>query len=212
MNNFFDYFQIAGLAFFLIVFVGRTLYLRFSKNINPITLCVGKKGLQRIAELSFFVGLIAWVVEVLLYALHTEFRLFPAPLDMQLIDTMPAKFIGVALVLIAFIIFVWALVSFRDSWRVGIDEKTKGELVTTGILAVSRNPIFIFIDVYFIGTFLINGTLIFLVSAALVVIGLHYQIMQEEKFLAKTYQQAYQDYCARTGRYFGWQRTLHSSR
>jgi len=212
MNNFFDYFQIAGLAFFLIVFVGRTLYLRLSKNINPITLGVGKKGLQRIVELSFFVGLIVWIVEVLLYALHTEFRLFPAPLDMQLIDTMPAKLIGVASVIIAFIIFIWALVSFRDSWRIGIDEKTRGELITTGIFAVSRNPIFIFVDLYFIGTFLINGALIFLIFAAVVVIGLHYQIIQEEKFLAKAYGQAYQDYCARTGRYFGWQRTSHASR
>lgn len=210
MSKFFDYFQIAGLIFFLIVFVGRTLYLRFSKDINPITLGVGKKGLQRIVELSFFVGLIVWIVEVLLYAIHTEFRLFPAPLDMQLIDTMPARLIGVALVLIAFVIFIWALVSFGDSWRVGIDEKTKGDLVTTGIFAVSRNPIFIFIDIYFIGTFLINGSLIFLVFAAVVVIGLHYQIIQEEMFLAKAYGQAYQDYCARTERYFGWRRTSHS--
>jgi len=211
MNKFFDYFQIAGLAFFLIVFVGRTLYLRFNKNFNPITLGVGKKGLKRIVELSFFVGLMVWIVEVLLYALHTEFRLFPAPLDMQLIDTMQAKLIGVALVIISFIIFIWALISFGDSWRVGIDEKTKGELVTTGIFAVSRNPIFIFINLYFIGTFLINGTLIFLGFALLIVVGLHYQIIQEEKFLAKAYGQAYQDYFAGTGRYFGWRRTSHSN-
>ena len=79
MNTFLGYFQIAGLAFFLVAFVGRTLYLRFSKNINPVTLGVGKKGLQRIVELSFFVGLLIWIVEVLLYALRTEFRLFPAP-------------------------------------------------------------------------------------------------------------------------------------
>ena len=58
MNKFFDYFQIAGQAFFLIIFIGRTLYLRFSKNINPITLGVGKRGLKRIVELAFFVGLI----------------------------------------------------------------------------------------------------------------------------------------------------------
>ncbi|MBI5184202.1 MAG: hypothetical protein HZA01_00525 [Nitrospinae bacterium] len=83
-----------------------------------------------------------------------------------------------------------ALVSFRDSWRAGIDEKTQGELITTGIFAVSRNPIFIFIDLYFIGTFLINGALIFLIFAAVVIIGLHCQIIQEEKFLAKAYGQA----------------------
>ncbi|NOX89318.1 MAG: isoprenylcysteine carboxylmethyltransferase family protein [Calditrichaeota bacterium] len=212
MDRYFDYFQIAGLAFFLTAFLGRTLYLRFSKNVNPITLGVGKKGLRRIVELSFFVGLIAWIVELLLYALNTKFRLFPAPLNMQLIDSTPVKLIGVVLVIISFIIFIWALVSFRDSWRIGIDEKTQGDLVTNGIFALSRNPIFIFIDIYFIGTFLINGTLIFLIFAALTIIGLHYQIIQEEKFLARTYGQAYQNYCARTRRYFGWQRALNSNR
>jgi hypothetical protein len=72
MSKFFDYFQIVGLAFFLFVFVGRTFYLRFSKNINPITLVAGKKGIQRVIELSFFIGLIVWIIEVLLYSLHFD--------------------------------------------------------------------------------------------------------------------------------------------
>jgi len=211
MSKLFDYFQIAGLVFFLLVFVGRTLYLRFSKNINPITLSVGKKGFQRFIEVSFFVGLTVWIIEVLLYSLHFEFRIFPSPLDMQLINSTPAKLIGVSLVAFSFVIFVLALVSFGKSWRVGIDEKTPGELVTTGIFAVSRNPIFVFLDLYFIGTFLINGTLIFLIFAVLVAVGLHYQILQEEKALARIYGQAYQDYCARTDRYFTWRHTSHNS-
>jgi protein-S-isoprenylcysteine O-methyltransferase Ste14 len=84
------------------------------------------------------------------------------------------------------------------------------ELAGDNHRTVSRNPIFIFIDIYFIGTFLINETLIFLIFAALAVIGMHYQIMQEEKFLAKAYGQVYKDYCARTGRYVGWRRQASS--
>lgn len=211
MNKFFDYFQIIGLTFFIFVFVGRTLYLRFSKNINPITLGVGKKWLQRVVELSFFVGLTVWIIEVLLYSLHSEFRIFLSPLDTQLISLTSVKLIGVLLIAFGFVIFILALVSFGKSWRVGIDEKTPGELVTTGILAVSRNPIFVFLDLYFFGTFLINGTLIFLIFAVLVVVGLHYQILQEEKALAKIYGQAYQNYCAKTDRYFTWRRTSPNS-
>lgn len=106
MSRFFDYFQIAGLVFFLTVFWGRTLYLHFAKGINAITLGVGKKGFQRILELSFSVGLTIWIVEVLLYALHTEFRLFPLALDMQLIESIPAKLIGVTLIMVGFTIFM----------------------------------------------------------------------------------------------------------
>ncbi|MBN1873531.1 MAG: hypothetical protein JXA33_04815, partial [Anaerolineae bacterium] len=67
-------------------------------------------------------------------------------------------------------------------------------------------PIFLFVDLYLIGTFFINGTASFLIFTVLILAGLHYQILQEEKFLAQTYGRAYQDYCARTGRYFGWRR------
>jgi protein-S-isoprenylcysteine O-methyltransferase Ste14 len=62
-------------------------------------------------------------------------------------------------------------------------------------------------DLNFIGTFLINGALIFLLSAVLTVVGVHYQILQEEKLLSSAYGQEYQAYCHKTNRYFGWQRT-----
>ena len=204
MNRFFDYFQIAALAFFVIVFVGRTLYLRVNNQVNSMTLGMGKSGLRRLVEIALFTGLLVWILEVLLSALHSSFRLFPDFLQIRLLDSMTVKIIGVGLVLFSFVIFVWALISFGNSWRVGIDEKTPGALVTGGIFAVSRNPIFVFIDLYFIGTFLINGTLILLVFALLVVVSLHYQILQEEKTLMRIHGQAYQEYVARTGRYVSW--------
>ena len=102
------------------------------------------------------------------------------------------------------VIFGLAYVSFGDSWRVGFDVKTPGALVTTGAFALSRNPIYVFLDLWFIGVFLINGTLIFLIFALLAVAILHWQILQEEEFLLKLYGQPYQSYCAKTGRYFYW--------
>ena len=185
-SGFFDTFQIVGLIFFLCVFVGRTLYLRFARGIQPITLGVGKAGIRRLVEISFFVGLVVWIIEVILYALQLEFRLLPHPLDARLIDSTLAKSVGVILCTGGFGIFVWALMSFGDSWRIGIDERAPGELVTGGAFAVSRNPIFVFLDLYFVGTFLIAGTLTFLAFAAVIVAGVHYQILQEEKFLTKT--------------------------
>lgn len=202
MRNFFDYFQVTSLVLFLFVLIGRALYLRFAKNINPIAIGRGKRGFQLAFELYAFVGLAVWIIEMLLYSLHSSFRIFPSPLDMQLIDSTAARVMGMILVTFGFVILVWAFISFGVSWRVGLDVKTPGELVTTGIFAVSRNPIYIFLNCWFIGIFLINGTLIFLIFALLAVAHLHYQILREEKFLVKLYGRAYEDYCARTGRYF----------
>jgi protein-S-isoprenylcysteine O-methyltransferase Ste14 len=206
MQNYFDYFQLAGLVFFVAVFMGRTLYLRLAQGVRPITLGIGKIGWRAALEISFLFGLIIWLLEVLLYTLHAPFRVFPAPFDYLVLDSPLARGTGVCLVLAGFVLFIWALTSFGASWRVGIDKQSPGALVTTGVFAFSRNPIFVFVDLYFIGTFLLNGAVIFLMADVLVVVGLHVQILQEEQFLRAQYGQAYREYCARAPRYWriGW--------
>lgn len=202
--NFFDYFQIASVGIVLLIFVGRASYLRLSRNINPIAIGGGKNGFLLAAELVALIGLAAWIIEVLLCALHSGFRIFPSLLDSLLVSSFPAKSLGVTLVTLGLGLFGLAFVSFGDSWRVGFDVKTPGALVTTGVFAVSRNPIYVFLDLWFIGIFLINGTLIFLIFAVLALAVLHWQILQEEEFLLKLYGQPYQSYCATTGRYLYW--------
>jgi protein-S-isoprenylcysteine O-methyltransferase Ste14 len=204
--SFFDYVQIASVAIFLVILVGKIIYMRLNRNINPIAIGGGKKGLVLIVELLAFAGLVVWMVELLLYALHAGFRIFPPPLDTQLLDSPPTKLIGVALLALGSVIFIAAYVSFGDSWRVGFDVKRPGALVTTGIFGLSRNPIYLSLILWFTGIFLINGTLIFLIFAALAVAAVHWQILQEEAFLLKLYSQPYHDYCARTGRYMTWKR------
>jgi protein-S-isoprenylcysteine O-methyltransferase Ste14 len=204
MNAFFDYFQLAALTVFLLVFLGRSLYLLFGRNINPFALGVGKRGLRRVVEVGFLAIFALWATEILTTSLALNWRVFPAPLQRQLLDALPLRIAGVALVTAGGAIFILALISFGASWRVGIDAKTPGGLVTTGMFALSRNPIFVFLDLYAFGTFLINGTLGFLFFALILAVGIHYQILQEESFLRRTYGTAYQDYSSRTARYFSW--------
>jgi protein-S-isoprenylcysteine O-methyltransferase Ste14 len=200
--NFFDYFQIASLVVFLCVLATKALYLRFVRHINPIAIGQGKRGFQLIFELAAFAGLVLWIFEMLSYALHARSHIFPSPLDMRLTDENVARVAGVILVTAGCVVFVWAFVSFGNSWRVGVDLKTPGALVTSGIFAFSRNPIYVFLDLWFVGIFLINGRLVFLIFAVLAMLAMHYQMIQEEKFLSKRHGQEYEDYRARTGRYF----------
>lgn len=202
--NFFDYFQLASVAIVLLTLVGRASYLRFSRHINPIVIGGGKKGLLLAIELMAVIGLVVWIVEVLLYAFHSGFRILPSLLDSQLVNTFAVKSVGVVVVTSGLILFGLAFVAFGDSWRMGFDLKTPGTLVTRGIFAVSRNPIYVFLNLWFTGIFLINGTLIFLIFAVLAVGFLHWQILQEEKFLLKLYGQTYQSYCAKMARYLYW--------
>jgi protein-S-isoprenylcysteine O-methyltransferase Ste14 len=202
-KDYFDHFQLIALAVLLTVFIGRSLYMGVVKKINPIALGIGKRGLRRTVEVGFLFGFVAWVLEIIASALQTGWRVFPGPLQWQVVDSMPLKIAGAILVVAGIAVFALALISFGISWRVGIDEKAPGGLVTTGMFAVSRNPIFLCLDLYAFGTFLLNGTLGFLIFAMLFALGIHYQILQEEGFLLRTYGREYQRYCDRTSRYLG---------
>ena len=175
-----------------------------SRGINPIVIGGGKKGLVRIVELASFAGLVLWMLEFVLYAVHADFHIFPAPLNQVLVDSQISRTLGATLVFVGLLFFLGAFVSFGDSWRVGFDIKTPGKLVTGGIFAFSRNPIYVFLDLWFIGVFLMNGRLIFLIFAILTLIVIHWQILQEEAFLSKLYNEPYHQYRSQTGRYLIW--------
>lgn len=202
-----DYFQIATLILLFLLTMGRAIHLRLTQSINPIKLGMGKKRSDRVVEICLFLGLALWAIVVFSFALHLEVPRFLTLLNEPLLGWRLAKPLGAILLACSLVLFILALVSFGNSWRVGIDEKTPGELVSRGVFAVTRNPIFLSLIVYAIGTFLINGSLILLVFAILIVAGVRYQIIQEEKFLLVRYGKAYEEYKTTTGRYIRLRRS-----
>ena len=202
--SFFDYFQIAIIAIFIAIIVTKVVYLRFSRNITAIVAGRDSRGAERILELAAFAGLVFWISEVLAYALHASFQILPTAIHYGLFDSPAAKIAGVFLITAGLVVFVLAFFNFGDSWRVGVDYQTPGALVTRGIFSITRNPIYVFINLWFIGTFLINGTIIFVVLAVLAIAAQHWQILREEGFLTQRYGEAYDRYRKHTPRYLLW--------
>ena len=202
--TFFDCFQITIVGVVVLIIFTKAAYLRLSRNITAIVAGRDSRGLARVFEIAAFAGLVFWMVEVVSYALHSSFRILPAPFHYQLLESFPAKVAGVLLISAGLIVFILAFFNFGDSWRVGVDYETPGALVTRGIFSLTRNPIYVFIDSWFIGTFLINGTLIFLVLAVLAIAAQHWQILREEEFLKQRYGKAYEHYRNKTPRYLIW--------
>jgi protein-S-isoprenylcysteine O-methyltransferase Ste14 len=111
------------------------------------------------------------------------------------------RWTGVAVCALAQACFIVCLISFGNSFRVGIDEEHPGPLVTTGMYSHSRNPMYASLDDLFFGIFLIFpnlGALLVLVMIALV---FHLQIKEEEAFCLKQYGDEYAQYRKRTRRY-----------
>ena len=125
-------------------------------------------------------------------------------LGVPFFNVLVVKFGGALIVVLGLVIYTIALKAFGDSWRLGIDRDSPGPLVTQGVFAWTRNPIYVGLDLFAIGIFLLQGRLIFLALALVSVGMLHDQIRREERFLARTYGNAYSDYCARVRRYIKW--------
>lgn len=202
--SFFDYFQITIVATVLLIIAVKASYLFFARNIVPIVVARSGNALSRVIEAMAFFGLLFWLVLVVSYAVHSRFEIFPETLHHQLFNATTAKIAGVGLVSLGLVVFVLAFFNFGDSWRMGIDRKAPGALVTRGIFSVTRNPIYLFLNSWFIGTFLINGTIVFLVFAVLAFAVQHWQIVREEKFLTQRYGEAYERYRKKTPRYLIW--------
>ena len=113
------------------------------------------------------------------------------------------RVIGLCLSGAGSLIFAVAVWTMRDSWRAGIPEQDKTEMVTDGIYQYSRNPAFLGFDLMYIGLVLTFFNGILLVVTLLAVIMLHLQILQEEAFLSTVFGYSYLNYKSQVYRYLG---------
>ncbi|WP_233189603.1 isoprenylcysteine carboxylmethyltransferase family protein [Sporosarcina sp. P7] len=109
--------------------------------------------------------------------------------------------IGVVLCFGGLLLFVYSLISFGKSFRVGIDEENPGSLITTGAFSISRNPIYTAFGMVLLGEFLIYPNWIVLVYLILGFWLFNRQVRLEEQSLVKIYGEAYTKYCQNVRRY-----------
>jgi protein-S-isoprenylcysteine O-methyltransferase Ste14 len=104
-----------------------------------------------------------------------------------------------------------ALHQMGRSWRIGIDPDSHESLVTSGVFGISRNPIYLALDLIAVAAFLMSGSVFFLVTGLLVIVSIHVQILREERFLAGAFGEEYERYRSRVARYLG-RRATHGRR
>src|SRR5215469_3758193 len=109
---------------------------------------------------------------------------------------------GALLCLIGLLLFLWSLISFRQSFRVGIDTEHPDRLITDGVFAFSRNPIYVAFATVLIGEFFIFSNWLSLIYIGAGTWLFHRQVLREEEYLNTHYGQAYVEYCNRVRRYF----------
>ena len=193
-----DIMVLISLFLFYLLFVGRTIIL-YKRGIKVWVVGTSSKKLFEIILENILVPvLVLWSIFIVLTALNVP---MPDIITGFLFNIFWLKYAGIVFCYVGLIIFLMALVSFGKSWRIGIDEKNSNELITTGIFRYSRNPIFLFMDLYFTGIMLIYPNIVFIVVTICVIFGIHLQIMREEKFLLSKFGEEYMKYKKHTRRY-----------
>ena len=117
--------------------------------------------------------------------------------------TMPAPLqrAGFLLALFSFSLLVSGYWALGNSWRIGIGDEERSDLITTGIFAYTRNPVYLFFFSFLAGLFLINGDYTLLFLYIVVSASLHLQVLREEKVLRRQFGEIYERYASQTPRY-----------
>ena len=114
-----------------------------------------------------------------------------------------ARFTGFCVGMLGDLIFLISVLCMKDSWRAGIPDKDRTELVTDGIYRYSRNPAFLGFDLQYIGVLLMYCNLLTGMFTVFAIVMLHLQILQEERYLTAAFGAEYLDYRQRVLRYLG---------
>lgn len=188
-------FQI-GAVIILLVFYGcyfGKMLIQNKKGIQTDQIGKGKVGFVRIIELTMKVATIfVLIVELISIYLNTS--------------SLPiwSRYIGIVIALLGDVLFVISVLTMKDSWRAGVSETDKTELVTNGIYQISRNPAFLGFDLVYIGILLMFFNWIMFAVSVFAIVMFHLQIVNvEEDFLTKAFRDEYLEYKKKVNRYLG---------
>lgn len=195
--------QIIPFLSFLILLIGlagRIFYLR-KIGIQTVSGNSEKNKTKRIFIPVFTLIFLIWLFEIIRPAFHIQFLLLPESVSIYLIQNKILQFSGEGLIVLGLILFVFTIKEFGSSLRFGLDKTNRGTLITSGIFSFSRNPFFLSLDVYFTGIALMLPSVFHIAFTLAAIIGIHFFILKEERFLAENYGDEYKEYQQKTRRY-----------
>jgi len=183
------------ILFFGISFIAKTIIVARKIKKNPLVLPNDESAYALVGK--YFKLCIAGIfIYVILFSFLPENYFIPN----DLIDVDLLKFIGLTLMLMAIIWTVVAQNQMKNSWRIGIDNDMKTELITSGLFSVSRNPVFLGMIISLLGFFFVTPNSFSLLFLIIYYILIQIQIRLEEEYLYKQHGEKYLDYLMKVRR------------
>ncbi len=179
------------LVYLLITFILPGVRAYKKTGINPVTFGKSDNAHDYIGTImKVLTGLL--VAAVLLFSFSDTVYQYLTPVSYLQKDWI--QYTGLFIIHASPIWIVIAQYHMKQSWRIGIDEKNKTDLITNGLFGFSRNPIFLGMILSTVCIFLIIPDTISFFVATTSYIVIQIQIPLEEEHLLKQHGTIYTEY------------------
>ena len=191
------------LFIFLLLLVSAVILNRYRVKkmiaLEPIIL-TKPDSFHRKVEVFLQVSMILWWIQLFVFSLPKNW------IDLTFIPNMYLPFfifepLGYLLLYAGLFIIASALYTLGKSWRIGIDEKNAGPLVTKGLYQYIRHPIYTGLFVILSGSLFILPNLLTFFLALCAATGTATEAYLEEQFLLSKFGDVYKSYMIETSRF-----------
>lgn len=191
------YVALAGYAIFLVLVFGLRTVIQFRRTGDS-----GFRGVSgRPGSAEWFAGrlfTVALVIGVLAPVLALTGTVEP----IAALDETAVHITGIVVFLIGLGLTLASQFQMGESWRVGVEESERTDLVESGLFGLVRNPIFSAMLLVTIGLVAIVPSVVAFVGLVALLVALELQVrIVEEPYLLRTQGEPYAAYARRVGRF-----------
>ncbi|MEO1259872.1 MAG: isoprenylcysteine carboxylmethyltransferase family protein [Bacteroidota bacterium] len=188
-------FKIALLIYVLIynglIIIGQSYFLYKKTGINPFNK-MGRQDAQGFNEKVLIFGACLIPVIAIVFAFFEKIYFYFVPIEYLEISLI--KHSGLTLAFGGLGTAFIGQLQMGNSWRTGIDKKTKTALITHGLFKYSRNPIYLALLISLLGFFLMAPNAVSLCCLVLAYPSVEIKIRFEEMHLEQMHGKAFYEY------------------
>ena len=162
----------------------------------------GFKGVSgRVGSAEWLAGVL-FVVALLIGVAAPVLALADVVEPVDALDTTAVHVAGVVLFVLGLAATLAAQIAMGESWRIGVDDAERTELVTDGPFSLARNPIFAAMLPTSLGLALMVPSWVAFAGVLALFVALELQVrIVEEPYLRRTHGEPYLAYAERVGRF-----------
>lgn len=192
------YYPIYVIFFICIVFILPSVRTYRKTGINPVTFS-SKDTAHDYSGFMMKLCTLLLVIMVFIFSFSEKAYLYFVPISY--LEITAVSIFGFVIIHLALLWIIIAQIHMGVSWRIGIDETNKTDLITSGLFSLSRNPIFLGILVNILGLFLVLPNALSFALLIAIYIVVQVQVRLEEEFLKRTNESRYSHYYSNVRRW-----------